>query len=193
METLIRLFITEFRLFPILSFSLSEYRGLWIAVAYCSPCFPFVRSVLALVTAPTSPSFSHPSSLILPYTCLEKLNTCTHFLHYWWWALRAGGAELKRQTGRRLCGNPHARSPQPHGDTAQRDSRAQRPFCPPLLAGRPPASMTFSEFQKAKLLLIKGEAARGSSLRQRLKIRRGPPDLNLGPCIYPNFVNNPIL
>ena len=37
------------------------------------------------------------------------------------------------------------------------DSWAQRTFCRPLLVGKTPASMTFSEFQRTKQLLIKGE------------------------------------
>ena len=36
-------------------------------------------------------------------------------------------------------------------------SWAWRPFCLSFLVGKTPASMTFSEFQRAEQLLIKGE------------------------------------
>ena len=39
------------------------------------------------------------------------------------------------------------------------DSWAWRPFCSPFLVAKTPDSMTFSEFQRAEQLLIKGEAA----------------------------------
>ena len=39
------------------------------------------------------------------------------------------------------------------------DCWAQRPFCPPFLTGKMPASMTFSQFQMVEQLLIKGGTA----------------------------------
>ena len=47
-------------------------------------------------------------------------------------------------------------------------SWAWRPFCPPFLVGKAPASMTFSEFQRTKQLLIKGERVM-KPLEARLK------------------------
>ena len=39
-------------------------------------------------------------------------------------------------------------------------SRSWRPFCPPFLVGKTPASMTFPEFQRADLELIREGAAK---------------------------------
>ena len=39
------------------------------------------------------------------------------------------------------------------------DPQARRPFCPPFLASKTPASITVSEFQRAEELLIKRGAA----------------------------------
>ena len=39
------------------------------------------------------------------------------------------------------------------------DCWAQKPFCPPFLIGKTPASVTFSQFQTAEQLLIKGGTA----------------------------------
>ena len=51
----------------------------------------------------------------------------------------------------------------------QRDpGHGGRPFCPPFLVGKTPASKTFSEFQRAAQLVIKRGAAR-KPLEARLK------------------------
>ena len=55
-------------------------------------------------------------------------------------------------------------------------SWARRSFCPPFLRVKTPASMTFSEFQRAEQLLIKGGTVRKppeARLKgpERLKVR----------------------
>ena len=70
------------------------------------------------------------------------------------------------------------------------DSWAQRTFCPPFLVGKIPASMTFSEFQRAEELLIKGEAAMKPPRAEAHPHR----DMDhLGPYTDPNLVSSPTL
>ena len=76
-----------------------------------------------------------------------------------------------------------------NGDDPLRGSWTRRSLCPPFLVGKTPASMTFSESQRAEQLLIKGGAARKPP-EARLKGIQELGDLTIQAAAHPNLVSN---